>query len=697
MHGAGSSKDHRSTRFTMSNGQHRQSRSASEKSTAPSSSTTRSGPVQVTNRPSTTLQPAARALPIHHIPEDWILTQNSIVSNKLVLSFETELSFQEVHDWIKDFNQSRKTRLTLHDELPNALFVVHFDAVDLLATKQRFLAASPLGAAECYASVNEFALGLDPCSIPSFKHLVTVNIRPGNSETFSFINYIADTLGTFIKARLDDDPHLISLVVETTRKVFPVQGCFQLPRPGLIILDFEYTGRNQRCCFCFSYRHRPALCSRPRPALFASFDQDTVNSFGGISGTSCKDYHQPGLPPVTGPLPSGSTGGARTLQGHNMSGASQGRHEGEANSGESSTQRKRRNRPRHRSNHYQNPFLTSSNPNHSASCAGPSVALDQNSRQSGEASLSPGAVRVVADSQKTPIRPCAPAREQPCTPSVAGTSREASGTGARRQIWVAKPRQPATELTKANPLTPPNNIAIGDPSHHTPPTKINGSSTVRLSQAQQKLRNAGLSTMGDIMHPGGQFIPWEQWLVRGISPTCRNVYQALTGSLKVIPELNPSLDGCELFIEDPDKHLAGLFLVPPAQRTARWLPFMDFSSPHKTFRTSVDILYPSAPCTPSPTATIRRIMVQAPRGGTHLTHCGEWDSTNTLLSQYQWNSGLSLLKSSTASLRRMQNTSTASSHISLRKWALQLGTRIPDTIWLDTWSTFRSAKENTFL
>lgn len=248
-----------------------------------------------------------------------------------------------MRNWLKDFNQTRKIRLTLHDELPNALFVVHFDVVDLLDTKQRFLAASPLGAAECYASVNEFAQDLDPCNISSFKHLVTINIRPGNSETFSFIHYIADTLGSFVKACLDEDRQLISLVVETTRKVFPVQGCFQLPRPGLTILDFEYTGRNQRCCFCFSYRHRPALCNRPRPALFDALDQDTVNSFGGLTLSSPKDVHQPEIPPVARSLPYRSSGGARTLHGHNTSGGSQKRHEGEEYSGESSAQKKRRN------------------------------------------------------------------------------------------------------------------------------------------------------------------------------------------------------------------------------------------------------------------------------------------------------------------------------------------------------------------
>lgn len=59
----------------------------------------------------------------------------------------------------------------------------------------------------------------------------------------------------------------------------------------------------------------------------------------------------------------------------------------------------------------------------------------------------------------------------PKTPSAAGTSQGTSGTGARRQIWVAKPPQLAKGLPKANPLTPPNNITLEGPSHSTLPTR----------------------------------------------------------------------------------------------------------------------------------------------------------------------------------------------------------------------------------
>lgn len=152
--------------------------------------------------------------------------------------------------------------------------------------------------------------------------------------------------------RLSENHQLISLVVETTRKLFPGQGHFHLPKPGVTIPDFDYTGPNQRCCFCFSYRHRPALCRRT-PALFASLDPDTLNSFGGLLATPLKDTHHPAQLSQSGSLQMKPTGGARTSHGHNTSGGSQRRHAGDENSGESSAQKKRRrNRPRHRSSHY---------------------------------------------------------------------------------------------------------------------------------------------------------------------------------------------------------------------------------------------------------------------------------------------------------------------------------------------------------
>lgn len=110
-----------------------------------------------------------------------------------------------------------------------------------------------------------------------------------------------------------------------------------------------------------------------------------------------------------------------------------------------------------------------------------------------------------------------------------------------------------------------------------------------------------------------------------------------------------------------------------------------------------DQLLPIPLCVPGPQAHLQRIVVQAPVGHSTLIHCGPWSLQNTLLTQYQWTSGLPLLKSSTATLRRLQNRTTASSHVAFQKWATTLGTGLPDNIWDDTWLSYRSAKENTFL
>lgn len=374
MHGAGPSKDSRSTRQT--NGQSsRHLRSASDRLTGPSSSAPGPSTTRTTRTPQTSVAPPPRALPLHHIPTDWLQDQNCATSNKLVLCFETELTFLEAREWITDFNQKSRIRLSLHDELSNTLFLVHFDAVDVVATRQHLLSASPLGAAEVYASVNEFTLGLDPCNQTDFKHLVTINILKGSREIFSFIHHVAAPVGTLIKSRLCEEDLSISIVVETVHKILPIQGHFQLPRPGITIIDFDYTGPNLRCCFCFSYRHRPALCKKQRPALFSSIDQESINEFYGLPGAPRSTSHtltfqsRPGSRQTAGPREGRGTHDYPTT-GSNQHGPS-----GDEKSEDSSASRRRRNRPRHRSSTYSGPSLAPPRHPASTSNAEPSGAV----------------------------------------------------------------------------------------------------------------------------------------------------------------------------------------------------------------------------------------------------------------------------------------------------------------------------------
>lgn len=83
--------------------------------------------------------------------------------------------------------------------------MAQFEAGDLDAAKLYPLSASPLGAGEIYATVNDSRNELTPnsildCNIAQFKHLVTVNIIHGNSDIFTVIDFITADIGTIVKA-----------------------------------------------------------------------------------------------------------------------------------------------------------------------------------------------------------------------------------------------------------------------------------------------------------------------------------------------------------------------------------------------------------------------------------------------------------------------------------------------------------------
>lgn len=59
-------------------------------------------------------------------------------------------------------------------------------------------------------------------------------------------------------------------MVESTLKLFPGREQYQLGDPEITTVLFDYVGRNLRCSFCFSYRHLPSQCLRPKPAFFSA-------------------------------------------------------------------------------------------------------------------------------------------------------------------------------------------------------------------------------------------------------------------------------------------------------------------------------------------------------------------------------------------------------------------------------------------
>lgn len=152
-----------------------------------------------------------------------------IFGKKVVLGFESEFSISRARDWVRSYNQKSVFPLSVFNELPILFFVIQFSSEDLPAAKRSLLASSPLGAGEIYASVNDYTISFDPCNQSDFRHLVTVHIPRGNPVIFSLMTLIINVVGTYAKGVLGSDNRHISVVApETTLKLFPAYGHFQL-------------------------------------------------------------------------------------------------------------------------------------------------------------------------------------------------------------------------------------------------------------------------------------------------------------------------------------------------------------------------------------------------------------------------------------------------------------------------------------
>lgn len=206
------------------------------------------------------LTATAPARELRCLPPNLLQRQQQLAANKVVLCFESEYTTQEVWTWLRAFNQPGGIQLSLLNELPNAVFVVEFGGVDWAGTKRTLLSSSPLKAGEAFAAVNDFSLHLYPCNNPNFRHLVTVNLVQANQELEGIFEFITEGIGKFVKASQGTDPRRISVVVETTLKLFPAFEEFQLEGPDTTKVLFDYRGRNLRCCFCFSFRHLSSQC-----------------------------------------------------------------------------------------------------------------------------------------------------------------------------------------------------------------------------------------------------------------------------------------------------------------------------------------------------------------------------------------------------------------------------------------------------
>lgn len=201
--------------------------------------------------------------------------------------------------------------------------------------------------------------------------------------------------------------------------------------------------------------------------------------------------------------------------------------------------------------------------------------------------------------------------------------------------------------------------------------------------------------MADILTNGNVPIQWEEARRRGAPVNCERAFNVLTQNVKALPEIRPPEEEQDLFLEDANCGRIWPYRIAASHATERWIPFMNLTEPVRTFKTVGSILSPIVKCRPPADAHLQRIIVRAPWHSGRLFHLGRWHRERLMITQYRWQDGTPLLHSSTAQLRLLQVHGQAAAHSALHKWNRQLGTPVPDEIWISTWLPFRSAAENT--
>lgn len=126
-------------------------------------------------------------------------------------------------------------------------------------------------------------------------------------------SFVVSLIGKCIKLKVDQGTEFlhITVVVESTLKIFPAQGHFQLLGPDITTIAFNYLGRTLRCYFCFSYKHLPTQCDRPKTNHAAKDSTAGVNS-KGKGPTLNSSRHTEGY---TRPTATTSTGTLGTTKG----------------------------------------------------------------------------------------------------------------------------------------------------------------------------------------------------------------------------------------------------------------------------------------------------------------------------------------------------------------------------------------------
>lgn len=206
--------------------------------------------------------------------------------------------------------------------------------------------------------------------------------------------------------------------------------------------------------------------------------------------------------------------------------------------------------------------------------------------------------------------------------------------------------------------------------------------------------------IGDIINPGGGLISWDDDRAQGVPNRCRVAFQDLAARLIHNPTLDPSQALREFYVDDAQ--LTGgtfiwQFMLPPAQLTVAWIPFMNHNCPVRTFKLTGIHLVPTCLLAPVLLISLWRIVALNQGGAKLAVHGGVWMEGNLLLTQYNWKNGTPLGNTSMHQLRGFLLLNQVRAHPAIRNWETELGCPLPESIWLETWVSCRAAKENAFL
>lgn len=221
------------------------------------------------------------------------------------------------------------------------------------------------------------------------------------------------------------------------------------------------------------------------------------------------------------------------------------------------------------------------------------------------------------------------------------------------------------------------------------------------SQAQHRLRDVGLLTIGDITEADGSFKVWESLPVQQDDQNGHRAFEALVANIRPMAHFEQQVGPHRLYFGEDSSVNDGrvwLYDVPQQSVSSRWPLIRASSLPVSTFRCKAGDIRKITRCCPPEAANLSRILVcnsRRPHG--KRNHFGFWSSSRNVLLQYHWSDGSPLLDTSTSQLRALQAQQRYKPHKAALRWETELGCTIPGDIWRDMWITFRGANENTLL